>query len=289
LAAQGASGAMLRTVHLHVAAAYDPFQPVTIAFAPPRGLPRGGYYYAAAVRGPSFSGGACAVSSDIARTPYGYPHKGHPVTLTLHPAPSTAEEWCGSAIYSAAVYAVPHPPRCNARTPCVAGSGYECAGTSAHRACGELQPEPGGRLPKPIDRTARIVARFALRFPEGPPSVPTEAQAALLATAETEAARNGDPHPTEIEAVRTTVGAAEDLNGGTSGGQLAAEQIYLVVIQGQFRCSSCSVPPGRGGGGGVVGGAVMTLDIPVASGAFGRGFPGSYPNLGLLGVPVRLG
>ncbi len=287
LGAQAASGAPLRPVHLHVAAAYDPFQPVTIAFPPPGGLPRGGYYYAAAVRGPSFSGHDCALSSDMARTPYGYPRARHWVTLALYPAASTGEAWCQPAFYTAAVYAVPHPPRCNARTPCADGSGYECATTVPARCVsGLLRPEPGGILPKPIDRTARIVARFTFQFPGGPPSVAPEAQPALLATAEADAADNGEPHPTQIEAVKTTVGAAGALNGGTFGGQLGAEQIYLIAMRGQFTCFSCSV---RAGSDGSPGGAVMTLELPVTGGAFGRGFPVSYPDLGLLGVPVRLG
>lgn len=286
LGAQAASGAALRPVHLHVAAAYDPFQPVTIAFPPPGGLPRGGYYYAAAVRGPSFSGHDCALSSDMARTPYGYPRPRHWVALTLYPAVSTTEAWCQSAFYTAAVYAVPHPPRCHPRTPCADGSGYECAATMPGRCVsGELPPEPGGTLPNPIDRTARIVARFTFRFPGGPPSVPPEAQPALLATAEADAAHNGEPHPTQIEAVKTTLGGAWSLTGGTAG-VFASEQIYFVAMRGRFSCDSCSVPPGARG---VPGGNLMTLVLPVTTGGFGIGFPVAYPDLGLLGVPVRLG
>ncbi len=280
-----ASGAVLRPVRMHVAAAYDPFQPVTIAFPPPGGLPHGGYYYAAAVRGPTLAGGDCAVSSDMARTPYGYPRARHWVTLTLYPAASTSGQWC-QADYAAAVYAVPHPPRCDARTPCASRSGYECAGTPPGCVSGVLPFEAGGTLPKPVDRTARIVARFTLRFPQGSPSVPAEARAGLLAAAESEASRNGDPHPTQIEAVKTTLGAAWSLSGGSAGAQVGAEPIYLVAMRGQFSCATCSVPHGVAG---TPGGTVMTLELPVSTGGSGRGFPVRYPDLGLLGVPVQLG
>jgi hypothetical protein len=285
IGAQGASAARLRPVQLHVAAAYDPYQPVTIAFAPPGGLPRGGYYYAAAVRKPSFSGSGCALSSDMARTSYGYPRARHWVTLTLYPAASTSEGWCPSDSYTGAVYAVPHPPRCNAGARCADGAGYECTGDGARCPTGVLRPEPGS-LPKPVDGTARIVARFTLTFPGGPPSVPPEAQAGLLATAEADATQDGDPSPTQIEAVKTTLGGAWSLNGETTGGALGGEPIYLVAMRGRFTCGGCSHPASSTG---VIGGTVMTLDLPVTTGGFGLGFPVSYPNLGLLGLPVRLG
>lgn len=292
LSAAGASSssAAMRPVHVAVAAAYDPFQPVTIAFPAPGGLPRGGYYYAAAVRGPTSERSGCAVSNDMSRTPYGYPRPRRWVTLTLDPAASSAGEWCQTA-YSGAVYAVPHPPRCGTGKPCANRSGYECAAVQSPCPTGVLAPGPGSSLPKPIDRTTRIVARFTMRFPAGPPSVPATALAPLLADAEGEAARNGEPHPTQIEAVETTIGAAESLKGGTSGGMLGAEQVYFIAMRGDFQCDTCSHPaplPGQPETRGPTG-SVMTLDEPVTSGAFGRGFDDSYPNLGLLGVPVQLG
>jgi hypothetical protein len=269
---------------VHPAAAYDPLQPVTIVFPPPGGLPHGGYYYAAAVlETPSSSEASCARSSDMSRTPYGYPRPRHWVTLTLYPA---GREWCDSHVYTAAVYAVPHPPRCDTQTPCSSRAAYECPGPERCVATGVLLHYAGLSLPKPIDHTARIVARFSIRFPDGPPSVPTVAEPGLLATLQRAAAQSGEPHPTQIEAVRTTLGAAARLNNSIAGPTLADEPIYLVAARGRFNCGGCSTPRGRK----APTGTVITLELPVfPPGVAGFGLRASYPDLGLLGDPVALG
>jgi hypothetical protein len=64
-----------------------------------------------------------------------------------------------------------------------------------------------------------------------------------------------------------------------------AEQVYLVAMRGHFSCSGCPGPLGAG----APTGTVMTLELPVTSGGHGLGISGRYPDLGLLGVPVRLG
>lgn len=283
--APSASGAVLRHVRVHTEAAYDPLQPVEIAFRPEGRLPRGGYYYAVAVLGSREPGSeTCAVSSDMARTPYGYPHGERRITLTLYPAGGAA--WCTGATYSAAVYAVPHAPRCRSTGRC-AGRSAECGGE--YEPCplkGVLPVPKGPSLPEPIDRSARIVARLRLRFPAGPPSVPIEAVPGLLAEAEESARRNGDPAPTEIEAVRTTLGAWGRLQGGSFGPTLASEQIYLVAERGRFVCGLCSRPPRAK----APAGSVITLEVPVLPGGLsGFGLASRYPNLGLLGDPVPLG
>jgi hypothetical protein len=170
--------------------------PLKIGFSPHKRLPRGGYYYAVLVLEgyPHYSAASpppCAVSSDMSQTPYAYAHKRRSVELTVLPAPSDQRAWCAAGTYVGAVYSVPHRPRCG---------GYTCRGSTAeygsacwevepgHRVCGvvakppepnpepkpepppEPKPEPTptysfpGGLPKPLDRTARVVARFEVTF-----------------------------------------------------------------------------------------------------------------------------
>jgi hypothetical protein len=141
---------------------------VAISFRPRGALPPGGYYYAVIVleNYARTNNGVppCAVSSDMHRTVYGHPHPGRAVRLTLFPARSSEKHWCTGGTYVGAVYAVPHRPPCSRAYPCY-----------GKRACGGLpfcgvvvRPEqpysyPGG-LPKPIDRTSRIVGHFQVHF-----------------------------------------------------------------------------------------------------------------------------
>ncbi len=163
--------------------------PVTVVVAPrpsvladvhinfrPHPLPRGGFYYAVIVLS-RYEGESqetpppCAISSDMAKTEYGFPHGRRSMRLTLLPAASSSGRWC-TGRYTGAVYAVPHAPPCR--------NGYYCYGTSAQSSCWILEEgkrvcgvvaKPGrppysypGGLPKPLDRSARIVARFAISF-----------------------------------------------------------------------------------------------------------------------------
>jgi hypothetical protein len=143
---------------------------VAVSFRPRTGLPRGGYYYAVVVlvSYPRYPGAgqapSCAISSDMHRTDYGYPHHGHPVGLTLLPASSAENTWCAGGTYEGAVYAVPHKPPCSKVYPC-----YGKSSCGAVPFCGVL-PYPApysypGGLPKPLDRSTRTVGRFMLRFP----------------------------------------------------------------------------------------------------------------------------
>jgi hypothetical protein len=141
---------------------------VAINFSPHAGLPLGGYYYAVIVLENYSHNGygvpPCAVSSDMHRTAYGHPHRGRAVRLTLFPAKSSQNRWCAGGTYLGAVYAVPHRPPCSKAYPCY-----------GRRACGGIpvcgvviRPHlpysyPGG-LPKPLDRSTRIVGRFQVHF-----------------------------------------------------------------------------------------------------------------------------
>jgi hypothetical protein len=176
LAAASALSATPR-VNVAVPAALSTAGKVTISFHPARALPGGGYYYAVAVlvdyrRAPGEAPvPPCAISSDMGVTQYGFPRHGRPVHLTLIAAPSGEGRWCAGGSYEGAVYAVPHGPPCSKAYPCHGKSAEysSCWRIEEHVVCGvvALPPPysyPGG-LPKPVDRSARIIARFGLSFP----------------------------------------------------------------------------------------------------------------------------
>jgi hypothetical protein len=263
-----------------------PINPVTVSFKPRGRLPKGGYYYSVLVlEDYRPAGPQCAISSDMTRTDYGYPHRRHSVKLTLLPAPSALHEWCYEGIYDGAVYAVPHRPPCSHTRPCYAG--ITCG---THTVCGVVAPPlpysyPGG-LPKPIDSRSRIVAHFRLSFPftaaEQIESVPVRAK--LLAEALTTAKRNGDEHPTDIEAVRTTHARAQRLLNEDVSPPSPDTPVYLLAMRGRFVCDSCSVPRGAK----APSGTVIVLELPVSGGGFGFSIGHRYPELERAGVPMRL-
>jgi hypothetical protein len=148
---------------------------VHISFRPHTPLPAGGYYYGVIVLKPykhytSESPPPCAVSSDMQKTAYGYPHPGHAVSLVLTRTASRRHVWCRGGSYIGAIYAVPNPPPCEAKYPC--RSEYKEAGPcfdleSGHVACGVVvQPRysyPDG-LPAPLEKGTRIVGYFRVTF-----------------------------------------------------------------------------------------------------------------------------
>ena len=161
-------------------------------------LPRGGYYYAVLVleRYEHYSQQApppCATSSDMRRTAYGYPQPGGSVRLTLLPAKSASSQWCPGGSYLGAIYAVPHKPPCSRSYPCYGKTTQSgaCWSSEGRTVCGVViapghqppgpKPEPPGPkpappsptpapysypggLPKPIDASTRIIARFHVNF-----------------------------------------------------------------------------------------------------------------------------
>jgi hypothetical protein len=143
---------------------------VGISFQPRGHLPHGGYYYAIIVlkylrlesRGEQ---PGCAISSDMEHATYAFAHGSHRLHLALIPAKSASAQWCPRGRYEGAVYAVPHKPPCSRAYPCKGKStGY---GPCQEYVCGVVKPPsytyPGG-LPKPIDRTTRIVGHFQVQF-----------------------------------------------------------------------------------------------------------------------------
>ncbi len=117
---------------------------------------------------------------------------------------------------------------------------------------------------------------------------------ALLDQAELVAASNGDDHPYDIEAVRTTRIGAIRLTPGTraptceSSPACADATWYVVAMRGRFTCGVCSHPPGAEVGPGEV--IMLQIEartpLPRYSG-FSLG--DTYPKLRSVGVPVRLG
>jgi hypothetical protein len=148
---------------------------VKISFHPRGRLPHGGYYYAVlvlvhyplAAQGPPTP--RCAVSSDMHLTAYGFPPRRGSVRLTLLRAPSAEGRWCAGGTYDGAVYAVPHKPSCSRSVPCYGASAEygPCWKLGTHTVCGVVVRRnysyPGG-LPRPIDRSTRIVGHFSVTF-----------------------------------------------------------------------------------------------------------------------------
>ena len=284
----------------------SPSQNQTVRFHAQRGLPAGSYYYAVAVLEHYVSRGggtapACALSSDMGHVQYAPPRSAGATRITLPPAPSAAAGWCPGGVYEGAVYAVPHRPPCTREYRCVSGS-RSCPGTGT--VCGVV-PKPVGEygypggLPKPIDRSSRIVARFTLRFgalPEqslfGPygssPLTSTEADL-LLRLVRSEAAALGDQHPYDIEATEATQAGIARAEGGQAffpepGG--AAELLY-VAARGHFVCGRCKVRAGSP----APRGSVIALGVPPEGASRGDlSLPGAYPKMLIEGrLPVRLG
>ncbi len=149
---------------------------VRVSFRPRTPLPAGGYYYAVIVLRPykrytSKAPPPCAVSSDMQKTAYGYPHPGRPVSLVLTRTGSRQHVWCRGGSYIGAIYAVPNPPPCEAKYPC--RSEYSEASPCwevepGRRVCGVVaRPRtysyPDG-LPVPLEKATRIIGYFRVTF-----------------------------------------------------------------------------------------------------------------------------
>ena len=128
-----------------------------------------------------------------------------------------------------------------------------------------------------------------------PASIPSGVRAALLKEARAVAAAEGDRHPYEIRAVRTTrLKALRRLQPGASEPSCEATPscadapLYVIAMRGRFSCNTCSSPPGRRIGPG----SVITLEIEAKEPPprySGFSFGNRYPDLRALGVSVRLG
>jgi hypothetical protein len=129
-----------------------------------------------------------------------------------------------------------------------------------------------------------------------PGGIPSKVRSELLAIAEREAARLGELHPHDIEAVSTTMRRASQVL--EIGPLFPNAAVYVVAMRGHFRCSSCSRPHAQTGphsasrprsATGDPGGTIATLEIEASTmSANGLGFPVHYPRLRRVGTPVRL-
>lgn len=155
----------------------------TISFHPREPLPSGGYYYAVVVLAKRYamhlSSVRCAKSSNMEITEYNYPKSGQPVDLTLSPEESgltpgklSPLDWCSGAIYTGAVYAVPHGPPCRRSAPCFGNSTapecYEgeqlCSGGKQVFGTVRRDRYRPGELPEPRDSSTRVIAHFRVAF-----------------------------------------------------------------------------------------------------------------------------
>jgi hypothetical protein len=128
-----------------------------------------------------------------------------------------------------------------------------------------------------------------------PASIPSRARAALLEEARAVAADEGDSHPYEIRAVRTTrLKALRRLDPDATEPSCEASPscanapLYVLAMRGRFSCNTCSPPRGVRIGSG----SVITLEIEATEPLprhSGFSFGNRYPDLRALGAPVRLG
>jgi len=128
-----------------------------------------------------------------------------------------------------------------------------------------------------------LTARRPLRL-----GIPPRVRAELLKIARRTAATNGERHPYDIEAVRTTHGLAERMveEGNESEPPSKSAPVYVVAIRGHFRCDLCSRPPGARAPSGTVITLELLAPVPKRGSAFG--LSSRYPNLKALGIPVHL-
>lgn len=116
--------------------------------------------------------------------------------------------------------------------------------------------------------------------------IPQKVRATLLKDAKREAADNGDTHPYDIEAVNTTLKAADRVTCGCkSSASSISTPVYLVAMRGRFSCNTCSPPRGAR----IPPSEVITLVFIVKTmsrAAFSLG--NSYPHLSLVGFPIQL-
>ena len=128
-------------------------------------------------------------------------------------------------------------------------------------------------------------------------SIPAKVRAELLEDARRVAADNGDPHPYDIEAVRTTLEKARSaLSPGSSHPQCESSPTcanwptYAVAMRGQFNGNDIPGPPRAKNGPFTVATFIMPAKEPAPKyypSPVGLG--GGYPNLKEAGHPVRLG
>jgi hypothetical protein len=118
--------------------------------------------------------------------------------------------------------------------------------------------------------------------------IPASAKRALLNEALRVGKLDGDSHPYDIRAVRTTVAGAGRATHCHCRGFIPppTTPVYLVAMRGHFACNNCSHPPGARIGPGTV----ITLESPVTDPGVssGFGFSNRYPDLKLAGLPERL-
>ena len=118
-------------------------------------------------------------------------------------------------------------------------------------------------------------------------SIPAKVLTELLEDAQRRARNSGDPHPYDIEAVRTTLGKAPALQGENQPDAPNAP-VYFVAMRGNFRYNG----PSPGSGGGQAHLTVMEFEVDIGPQEKNQGaavgWGGLYPDLNELGHPVHL-
>jgi hypothetical protein len=177
----------------------------------------------------------------------------------------------------------------------VQGGNGEYEATEARLSFKVSGPPPGGTQKEKPPTTGTIPGlnhampghekptRPKTKAPAEP--IPAKVRARLLREARSAASKDGDNHPSDIRAVRTTRAQFAHLVGSASPkGSKAHERVYGVAMKGHFKanCKKGSPCTGRSTG------PVLELEAGL-SGAFTSQIASRYPNLNALGTAVRLG
>ncbi len=128
--------------------------------------------------------------------------------------------------------------------------------------------------------------------PPATSSIPAKVRAELLEDAQRVAANSGDPHPHDIEAVRTTYGEARAFRG-QSQPEAPNAPVYFVAMRGEFRYNG-PAPPSHGRKvKAEAPSTVMEFEVDIGPQEKSQGAATAwgdlYPSLNELGHPVHLG
>ena len=96
----------------------------------------------------------------------------------------------------------------------------------------DVNEEPAG----PTESAAH--QSFTVSAPSTSPAecgIPASARAELLKDALSAATASGDPHPYDIEAVRTTSSQAQGLRGASRPEEPADTPVYFLAMRGEFQ------------------------------------------------------
>lgn len=134
--------------------------------------------------------------------------------------------------------------------------------------------------------SALSVAAVSLASAGGQPSISRHVRSVLLRWAESAARRNGDRHPFDVQAVRTTYVKAEEAMGTpySWNSQPNDATVFLLAMRGHFTAYDATTPPGARLPKGTVSAAILTRSLRVTDGYLGH----TYPRMAHAGRAIQL-